>query len=96
MKICVASVSDSIDSEISSRAARAPFLLIFENGELVESIKNPFSAGGGGAGYSVAKLLSDKGVQKFIAGNSGPNLSNSLKEKGISFEEKTGKVKDVI
>ena len=96
MKICIASINDSIESEISSRAARAPFLLVFENKKLIESIKNPFSAGGGGAGYSVAKLLSEKGIQKFIAGNSGTNLSNSLKEKGIEFQEKTGKVIDAL
>jgi predicted Fe-Mo cluster-binding NifX family protein len=96
MKKAIACVNNSVDSEISEKAARASFILIFENNELIESIKNPFAVGGGGAGFSVAKLLADKGVNEFIAGKAGPNLESALKDKGIKFTEKKGKVNELI
>ena len=70
-KTAVAVVSKEEDSEISQRAGRAPYFLIFEDKKLVEVWSNPFAVGGGGAGWSVAKTLSDKGVDKVIAGQFG-------------------------
>ena len=93
MKIAVASDSKDIEGNISMQAARAPYFLIFEDGEIIEVISNPFSRGGGGAGWSVAKLLADKGVEKFIAGNIGENMKEALGERGIEFESGSGKVK---
>ena len=48
MLIAIAAENKNIDSLVSTRAARAPYFLIFKNGVLIESIKNVFSAGGGG------------------------------------------------
>ena len=66
MKIAVASEGKSLNSMISSRAGRAPFYLIFEGKSLIEVVKNPFAVGGGGAGWSVAYMLSEKGVDLVI------------------------------
>ncbi|MBN2127756.1 MAG: NifB/NifX family molybdenum-iron cluster-binding protein [Candidatus Diapherotrites archaeon] len=96
MKKAIACVTNSVDSEISEKAARASFILIFEDNELIESIKNPFAVGGGGAGFSMAKLLADKGVNEFIAGASGSNLESALKDKGIKLILKKGKAKEMI
>jgi predicted Fe-Mo cluster-binding NifX family protein len=83
MKVAVASKGGSDDSFLSDVSARAPFFLIFEGEKLVEVIKNPFMIGGG-AGYSVAHLMGEKGVDVFVSGGSiGPNLKMSLEEKGI-------------
>ena len=96
MKIVIASDGKDENSEISSRGARAPFYLIFEKGKLVETIKNPFAIGGGGAGWSVAHMLADKKVNLVIAGRVGPNMEMALKEKGLKSKEESGKVKDFM
>lgn len=99
MKIAIASEGESEKSEVSLRGGRAPFYLVFdsETEKLVEKIKNPFAVGGGGAGWSVAYMLADKGVKMVIAGRVGPNMEFALKEKGIKFKELRGKkVKDAL
>ena len=93
MKIAIASEGKDENSEISSRGARAPFYLVFEKGELIESIKNPFAVGGGGAGWSVTHMLVNKKVGLVIAGKVGPNMETALKEKGLKSKEASGKVK---
>ncbi len=97
MKTAIASEGKDIDSEISPRGGRAPYYLIFEDNKLVETIKNPFATGSGGAGWSVAHLLSNKKVDLVIADKIGPNMQTALKEKEIKFKEETGKkVKEII
>ncbi len=98
MKICIASKGADEESFLSEVSARAPYFLIFENGELIESIKNPFVVGGG-AGYSAAHLMDEKGVQLFVSGGKfGPVLKNSLEEKGIKMKQLSSslKVKDAL
>ena len=97
MKIAIASEGKDEDSEISLRGGRAPYYLIFENKKLIETIKNPFAAGSGGAGFSVAYMLAEKEVNLVIAGKVGGNMISALKEKGIEFkEENEKKVNEVI
>ncbi|XLQ20092.1 MAG: NifB/NifX family molybdenum-iron cluster-binding protein [Candidatus Moraniibacteriota bacterium] len=97
MKIAVGSMDKNIDSTVSSQAGRAPFFLIFdENGTLLETIKNPFSTGGGGAGLGVAKMLADKSVDKIIAGKFGDKMIEALNTRGVDFEEKEGIVQDIF
>ncbi len=96
MIIAIASDNKDINSEISPRGGRAPYYLLFEGKKLVETIKNPFAVGSGGAGWSVAYMLAKKKVDLVLAGRIGPNMEFALKEKGIKFEAKTGKVKEII
>ncbi len=96
MRIAVASLGESEDSEISNVAGRAPFYLVFEEGKLVDTLKNLFRFGGGGSGTSIAKMLSDNKIDKVIAGKFGPNVEAFFKEKNIQIIEKKGKVKDVL
>ena len=94
MKIAIATVDKKEDAEISERGARAPYYLIFsEKGELVETVSNPFAVGGGGAGFAVAKMLADKGVDVFAVGVIGGNMSGALEERGIRYYEKSGTAK---
>ena len=94
MKIAIATANKDENSEISERAGRAPYYLIFnEKGELKETISNPFAIGGGGAGFAVAKMLADKGVDIFAAGAVGGNMAGALEERGIKYCEKTGTAK---
>ncbi|MBW2965980.1 NifB/NifX family molybdenum-iron cluster-binding protein [Candidatus Woesearchaeota archaeon] len=97
MKIAVASEGKNKNAEVSQRGGRAPYYLIFEDKKLIETIKNPFATGAGGAGFSVAYMLADKKVDLVIAGKFGGNMESALKEKGIKFKEESGKkVEEVI
>jgi len=96
MKIAIASEGKELNSTISEQGGRAPYYLIFENGVLIETIKNPFLSGGG-AGWSVAYMLAEKGVEKVILGNVGDKMQTALEEKGIQFiEEHNKKVSELI
>jgi len=96
MKIAIASLGKDINSEVSPQAGRAPYYLIFEDGKLNEVWKNVFSIGGGGVGPAVAKIMSDKKVEKIIGGNFGEKMKMALDAKGIQFEEKQGIVEGVF
>ena len=98
MKIAVASIDKNENSEISQQTGRAPYYLIFnEKCELIETVSNPFSIGGGGAGFAVAKMLADKEVDIVIAGKFGSNMTDTLKTRGLKYYEKPGmKVKDAV
>ena len=91
MKIAIASEGKTLDSEISLRGGRAPYYLIFEDNKLIETIKNPFATGGGGAGWSVIYMLAEKKVDLVIAGKIGPNMESALKEKEMKYKEESGK-----
>ena len=86
MKIAIASDGKSVDSVVSENGGRAKFYLIFEDGKLIETIKNPFLSGRG-AGWSVAYMLAEKGVKKFISARVGERMLEALKEKGIEYIE---------
>jgi predicted Fe-Mo cluster-binding NifX family protein len=96
MRIAVASMGKEESSEISQQAARAPYYLIFEDGKLKESIKNPFAVGSGGAGFAVAKMLADKDVKRVVAGNFGSNMSGALRDRNLEHKEMSGKVTDAL
>jgi len=97
MKIAIASEGKLQSNEISEKGGRAPYYLIFEDKKLVETIKNPFASGSGGAGFSVAYMLAEKGVKIVIAGKVGGNMISALKEKNIEFKEEVNKkVEEVI
>ena len=96
MKIAIASEGKDENSEISSKGGRAPYYLIFENKKLIETIKNPFAKGSGGAGFSVAYMLAEKTVDLVVAGKLGGNMVSALKEKGIDFQEGGGKINEFM
>ena len=90
MKIAVASEGKVADSIVSSVSGRAPYYLIFENGKLVKTIKNPFRIGGGGAGFGIADMLSDEGVELVVSGRFGGNMVGALDSKNMKHEEVSG------
>ncbi len=91
MKIAISSESKDENSTVSSVSGRAPYYLIFEGGKLVKVIKNPFAVGGGGAGFGVAQMLGNEGVELVISGKFGENMKGALGSKGIKFKEISGK-----
>ncbi len=90
MKIAVSSEGDNENTQVSMVSGRAPYYLIFEDENLVEAVKNPFALGGGGAGFGVAQMLANKGVEIVVSGKFGPNMSSSLQSKGIKIVEMSG------
>ncbi len=97
MIIAIASTTKNLKGEISNQGARAPYyLLIDDQNEILESLKNPFAKGGGGAGFSVAKMLEQKNVNKLIAGKIGDNMQGALQERNIEYELASGLIKDYL
>ncbi|MBD3209438.1 hypothetical protein GF367_03390 [Candidatus Woesearchaeota archaeon] len=89
MKIAIAAQGTDKTSKVSERGGRAPYYLIFEDGELIEAFKNPFATGGGGAGFAVPKALAQKGVEKVIGKQFGGNMLRAMEETGIVMAETT-------
>ena len=70
-----------MEAPVSTVAARAPHILIFEaGGALVESHPNPVAANPGGAGPALARWLAEKRIGTLIAGDFGAKLSRALEE----------------
>jgi len=96
MKIAISSEGKDLNSEVSEKGGRAPYYLIFENKELIETIKNPFLSGSG-AGWSIAYMLAEKKVNKVISGKIGDKMESALKEKGLEFiEAHNKKISDLM
>ena len=97
MKIAVASVTPKETSEISPKSGRSRFFLIFGGeGNLPEVLPNPFSRGGGGAGFAVAKVLADKGVDIGVGSQIGEHMEEALTMRKVKYYEMTGNVKDAV
>ena len=97
MKTAVASNGKDEKAQVSEISGRAPYFLIFEDGKLTKTIKNPFKIGGGGAGFAVAEMLSDEKVKIIVSGKFGLNIMNALESKGIQCKEMSGiTVKEVL
>ncbi|MEX0961069.1 MAG: NifB/NifX family molybdenum-iron cluster-binding protein [Burkholderiales bacterium] len=80
-RIAVAAEAAHAEAPVSSVAARAPHILIFDaSGAMVESHPNPAAANPGGAGPALARWLADKKVGTLIAGDFGAKLSPALEE----------------
>jgi predicted Fe-Mo cluster-binding NifX family protein len=97
MKIAVASTGKEPESKVSEVAGRAPYFLVFDEKEtIIEIIRNPFAIGGGGAGWSVAKMLADKGASVVVAGRFGDNMLQALGQRGLDHCEFSGTANDSV
>jgi len=95
--IAVATFDKTESSQISDKAARAPYYLVFDkSGKLLEIISNPFCNDTRGAGPKVADLLAEKNVTVVVAGDFGYKMKSALDEKGINHREASGIVKNVV
>lgn len=97
MKIAVASEDKNENGTVSDRAGRATYYLIFDGRKkLLETIKNPFSMGGGGAGFSVAKMLADMEVTDVFAVKFGPNMGGTLDDRNVKYHDFSGSIQDAL
>lgn len=96
-RIAIAAVGDSVTSEISMRAGRAPYYLVFDKkGVFLKSIKNPSQMKGGGASSVVVDLLIKESVKTVIAGKFGDKMKKQLKANKIKYHERTGITKEIV
>ena len=96
-RIAIAADGDSITSEISMRAGRAPYYLIFDKeGVFLKAIKNPSLMQGGGASSVVVDLLVKESVKTVIAGKFGDKMKKQLKANKIKYHERTGIINEIV
>ncbi len=57
-------------------------------------MKNPFSRGGSGAGFGVAKMPADRGIDLVVAGEFGPKMIGALEKRGLRALEAAGTVRE--
>jgi len=97
VKVAIASEGDSMSSQVSAVGARSPYYLLSEDGKQVKAVKNPFQSGGGGAGFAVASMLADEGVQLIISQSFGENMTGALAGRNIRWNiVKPMKVEDAL
>jgi len=86
MKICISSTGEGLESMVDSRFGRCPFFLIIDDKtDQFETITNPGSSSGGGAGITAAQTIADQKVAAVITGNVGPNAFGVLRSAGIKI-----------
>jgi len=96
-RIAIVAVGDSVTSEISERAGRAPYYLIFDgNGDFIKSLKNPSQMRGRRASSGVVDLLVKESVKTVIAGKFGDKMKKLLETNKIEFHQHTGIVIEVV
>lgn len=87
MKIAIPSEAKSPESKISPNAGRAPYFLIFQEGEFNEVLENPYNQPGErGVGPKIAQLLVEKGINKVIVKEIGPNMKIFLENNSVEVE----------
>ena len=96
-RIAIAAVGDSVTSEISKVAGRAPYYLVFNgNGVFLKSLKNPSRSRGRGASSGVVDFLKKESVKTVIAGRFGNKMKKQLETNKIEYHEHAGIAKDIV
>ena len=99
MKVAVAVEEKKENAQVSERAGRATYYLVFEvnnkEANLIETLDNPFKMGSGGAGFAVAKMLADKGIDMIVAGKFGGNMIGAMEERNVKYKIASGNARDV-
>ena len=90
MKIAISSEGQTFESPVAERFARCPFFLIVdEEGSLLEALSNQATLAAHGAGGMAVQFIASKGVSALIAPRLGPNAVSALKAAGIRAFEAT-------
>lgn len=97
MKIAIAATTQALDAQVSKHAARAPYYLLLDTErDLYEVSANPVARIERGAAPKAAAFLIQQNVDRVVAGEFGYRFRADLEENGISCEERTGAVVEVI
>ncbi len=96
-RIVVAGEDRAITSRISKVAARAPYFHFFDKqGNLLQTLQNPYAEAGGGAGPKTAAFLVEKEANLIVAGKFGKKMKNALKADDMQYIERQGVVIDAV
>lgn len=96
-KYAIAADGRDVSTSISHQVGRAPYFLILDdNGNLMEAIQNPYLELKFGLGPLVADMLAERKVTVLVGGFAGPNMHQKLKKHGIRFIHGKGGVKRVV
>ena len=96
-RIAIAAVGDSVTSEISKRAGRAPYYLVFDgNGVFLKFLENPSQNQGRGASSGVVNLLIKESVKTVIAGKFGDKMKKLLETNKIEYHEHAGIANEIV
>ena len=96
-RIAIAAAGDSVTSEISKRAGRAPYYLVFDGkGVFLKSLINPSRMRERGASSGVVNLLKKESVKTVIAGKFGDKMKKLLKMNKIEYHEHAGIAKEIV
>jgi predicted Fe-Mo cluster-binding NifX family protein len=95
--IAVASEGETAEADVSQRAARCSYFLMFDGeGTLKNALENPFKSRRGSAGVSVADYLKERNVTVVVAGMFGNKMQAALEANGIDSLEYSGSVEDAV
>jgi len=97
MKIAIAATTQAINAQVERHAARAPYYVLLDTKrDLYEVLENPIAKVERGAGPMAASFLVQQDVEMVVAGEFGYRFRAELEENGITCEERSGTVADVI
>lgn len=97
MKIAIAASSQALDVQVERHAARAAYYVLLDTKrDLYEVLENPVADIDRGAGPKAASFLVQQDAEMVVAGEFGYRFRAELEENGISCEERSGNVADVI
>lgn len=83
-KIAITTAGPHLESQVDPRFGRCEyFLIINQDGELIESIANRGQQARRGAGIAAAQELGEKGIDTIITGNIGPNAFGVINSIGL-------------
>jgi len=98
MRIAISATAPSLDAEVDPRFGRCQYFVIIDPDTMqFESMQNPNTMAGGGAGISTGQMIANLGVQVVLTGNCGPNAYEVLSTTGIQvITGVSGKIRDAI
>ncbi len=98
MKLAICASASGVDAPVDGRFGRCPYFVLVEpETDQCESIANPATSAGGGAGSEAARCLSDRDVNVVVVGNVGPNAAMVLNAMGIEiYSGAEGTVKETL
>ena len=84
MRIAVSATAPSLDAEVDPRFGRCQYFVIVDPDTMeVETLENPSTTAGGGAGISAGQMIASMGAQVVLTGNCGPNAYQTLSAAGV-------------
>ncbi len=100
MKVAVTSKGPGLEDQVEARFGRSPYFLIVDAEKDTldfETVQNPNTALGGGAGVQSAQMMSERDVKAVLTGNCGPNAFSVFDQVGVQvITGVEGTVRDAV